>query len=77
MDLPDFKTQEDILKTLAQTYAVERASELVEVLKRKIKINKYAAGTVNDDIDAIIINSVVDSPCYNDVQVISADQIIA
>jgi hypothetical protein len=77
MDLPDFKTHEDILRTLAQTYAVQKASELVEVLKSKIKINKYAAGTVNDDTDAIIINGVVDTHSYNDTQVISADQIIA
>lgn len=58
MDLPDFQMTDDILKTLAATFSVKTAGDLVKKLKKALSTQKYAAANCDD---AVIVNGVFDT----------------
>jgi hypothetical protein len=72
MDLPDFEPTDTILKSLANTFNVSTAGELIQSIKEKLKCNKFAASAN----DMIVINDVIDTSTEQ-TTIIEANQYIA
>lgn len=73
MDLPDFQMTDDILKTLASTFSVKTAGELVKKLKHALVVQKYAAANCDD---AVIVNGIIDTVDTNDVPILDHSTLI-
>lgn len=74
MDLPDFQMTDDILRTLASTFSVKTAGELVKKLKSALTTQKYAAANCDD---AVIVSGIVEATNTSDVPILDyKDQII-